>query len=585
MGQGQTKAAKRRETNGEQGPSPKKEAKKSPKKRGSKGSRSSRSPSTDSQTKGQGHMLIEQKEATTVSASTSQEVNGDNNGLEEVTMEKLKQMESPPKPKRTYEVDFVEPEKENVPEKLDELNVSEIRKDDSSPKSTLKINGEYEPFTPVKNSDLNHVPQATSTPAPNGILSTGTGRQLSGGSSKFSDDDHTDVSDDEAYASEQQDSSYEKKLEVNYGKFYNQSYLKTGSSNYLSRGRAQSEPKIKNNVNQFIRPANFSYSKEPPSFLKTKKGGMMSLAQGKTVVKTTRRSSSPAAGSGGAVTGVRKSSEPVRMSTFPGGKPPPPKEIAKIDRDDWPAPPSPAAILPEILRQRRKSRGEEDDDEEPVFEDPKIKREIEELKKFKDESGIGKVIYNELEVAKQAPLKPLDPWKSSRVPNAAYEPKYQTRYQSPMFASPSRFLDRTRRSWDDCDIRAGYRTIAILGGHVPAPKPGYGLAPRAATLPVSGLYGGPLDLDYVTSTIFDQPGVSLMTFQKSSWHTESKPPVYDYERLKISNFDLPKDVDRDQLELHLEKEQFEDIFGMSSDSFKHLPEWKRNDLKRKKDLY
>jgi hypothetical protein len=31
-----------------------------------------------------------------------------------------------------------------------------------------------------------------------------------------------------------------------------------------------------------------------------------------------------------------------------------------------------------------------------------------------------------------------------------------------------------------------------------APKPGYGLAPRAATLPVSGMYGGPLDLDYVS---------------------------------------------------------------------------------------
>lgn len=88
------------------------------------------------------------------------------------------------------------------------------------------------------------------------------------------------------------------------------------------------------------------------------------------------------------------------------------------------------------VRQRRKSRGEEDEEEEEegVFEDPKIKREIEELKKFKDESGIGKVIYNELEVAKTLPMKPLDPWKSSRAPNAKYEPKFQTRYQSPMFA-------------------------------------------------------------------------------------------------------------------------------------------------------
>ena len=86
------------------------------------------------------------------------------------------------------------------------------------------------------------------------------------------------------------------------------------------------------------------------------------------------------------------------------------------------------------MRQRRKSHGEPEEEEEEVFEDPKIKREIEELKKFKDESGIGKVIYRELEEAKILPSKPLDPWKASRVPNAAYEPKYQTRYQSPMFA-------------------------------------------------------------------------------------------------------------------------------------------------------
>ncbi|KAH3786833.1 hypothetical protein DPMN_164945, partial [Dreissena polymorpha] len=451
------------------------------------------------------------------------------------------------------------------------------------------------------------------------------------------DEDHTDVSDDEAYASEQHlrstspsasnvslksfstihssslrtksDSSYERKREVNYGKFYNTSYLKTGSSqNYVHRGRTLSEPRVKNNVNQFIRPENFSYSKGTPSFLKNtaKKSGMMTLAQGKPVTKV-RRSSSPGPIPEG--TGTTPADSETRTGSLKGIRRNL-EAIAKIDRDDWPAPPSPAAILPEILRQRRKSRGEEDvDEDEAVFEDPKIKREIEELRKFKDESGIGKVIYNELEVAKKAPLKLLDPWKASRVPNAKYEPKYQTRYLSPMFASPSRIIDRSRRSWDDSDIR-GYRTISIVG-NFPAPKPGYGLSPRAATLPVSGMYGGPLDLDYrvydltlaegrdhrvsmsslntetskVTSTIFDQPGVSLMTFQKSSWHTESKPPEYPYDRLKISNFDLPKDVDRNMLEIHLPEDEFVDIFGMSSEEFHHMPEWKRNDLKRKKDLY
>ena len=82
-------------------------------------------------------------------------------------------------------------------------------------------------------------------------------------------------------------------------------------------------------------------------------------AEGKTVVKT-RRSSSPttttaavqgtpsAPGTPGPPTGIRRNMEAIKMSTYPSGKRPPPKEIAKIERDDWPAPPSPAAILPEI---------------------------------------------------------------------------------------------------------------------------------------------------------------------------------------------------------------------------------------------
>ena len=39
------------------------------------------------------------------------------------------------------------------------------------------------------------------------------------------------------------------------------------------------------------------------------------------------------------------------------------------------------------------------------------------------------------------------------------------------------------------------------------------------------------------------------------------------------------------LQIHLEKEEFEDIFEMKMDEFSHLPEWKRNDLKKKRDLY
>ena len=78
-----------------------------------------------------------------------------------------------------------------------------------------------------------------------------------------------------------------------------------------------------------------------------------------------------------------------------------------------------------------------DDEEEEVVEDPKIQREMDEISKIKDESGIGKVIFQELSELRHKPAKPVDPWKASRVPSAKYEPRYHTRYQSPMFACKS----------------------------------------------------------------------------------------------------------------------------------------------------
>ena len=48
-----------------------------------------------------------------------------------------------------------------------------------------------------------------------------------------------------------------------------------------------------------------------------------------------------------------------------------------------------------------------------------------------------------------------------------------------------------------------------------------------------------LFMSQVTSTVFDQPGVSLMTFQKSSWHTDVSPPVsiyFDWFDFFVSEF-------------------------------------------------
>ena len=103
------------------------------------------------------------------------------------------------------------------------------------------------------------------------------------------------------------------------------------------------------------------------------------------------------------------------------------------------------------VRERRRSRGENDEDEEEeVPEDPKIQREMDEISKIKDESGIGKVIFQELAELKHKPPKPVDPWKASRVPSAKYEPRYHTRYQSPMFACKSLTVICPRRGTFTC---------------------------------------------------------------------------------------------------------------------------------------
>lgn len=154
----------------------------------------------ESPTKFRGNMQIEEREGSprSLQGRRSQSpptktthdipVNGQEIVSEEFSV-KQHHVGSPPKPKRTYEVDFVEPEKENVPvDEPDNLNVSDIHIVDSSPASPLKINGyDSQVLTPAKSADHNRAPQATSTPvAPNGILSTGRGRHSSGPCSKYS---------------------------------------------------------------------------------------------------------------------------------------------------------------------------------------------------------------------------------------------------------------------------------------------------------------------------------------------------------------------------------------------------------------
>ncbi|KAK5900257.1 hypothetical protein CgunFtcFv8_025228 [Champsocephalus gunnari] len=64
--------------------------------------------------------------------------------------------------------------------------------------------------------------------------------------------------------------------------------------------------------------------------------------------------------------------------------------------------------------------------------------------------------------------------------------------------------------------------------------------------------------------------------------------VYQYEALMVTHRGrcrLPPGVDRTRLERHLAPEVFEQTFGMPMADFDRLSLWKRNDLKKKAQLF
>ena len=63
------------------------------------------------------------------------------------------------------------------------------------------------------------------------------------------------------------------------------------------------------------------------------------------------------------------------------------------------------------------------------------------------------------------------------------------------------------------------------------------------------------------------------------------PNVYPLHLLLTSNYRLPGDVDRCNLERHLTDTEFEAIFKCLRDEFYRLPYWKRCELKRKNFLF
>ncbi|XP_065372568.1 actin-binding LIM protein 3 isoform X2 [Calliphora vicina] len=290
------------------------------------------------------------------------------------------------------------------------------------------------------------------------------------------------------------------------------------------------------------------------------------------------------------------------------------------------------------------SDDEEETEKKNGETDSRLQREAKELEKLN--SGIGSVIAKDLkETAKYRKWKQqnLDPRNASRTPSASKEPVYKLRYESPIGASPSRHLDHQKPFYEDeiFDRSTSYRgSLGKSLGNAPSynaihsyrapPKPGYGFktstlppyirngyssdfsygglgdkthstdlscgkseasvdsitegdrrALMGGDLPASSTYSGALSYHYPQAGLIRR---SLPNMAHSMLvHEPAK--IYPYHLLVITNYRLPSDVDRCNLERHLSDVEFEHILQCTRADFYRFPQWRRNELKRRVKLF
>ncbi|CAG9134510.1 unnamed protein product [Plutella xylostella] len=332
--------------------------------------------------------------------------------------------------------------------------------------------------------------------------------------------------------------------------------------------------------------------------------------------------------------------EPIELSHYPSAYKPAPGTKSKIERDDFPAPPYPYTDPERRRRWSDTYKGVDVSDEETDGQvngkvngnseliDPQLRREERELSNIG--AGIAQVFLKEVkerEKMKMWKKQNLDPRNASRTPSASKEPAYRLRYSSPVGASPSRQLEERRAR--ESEMSAYYAHTSH--SHIPsynvmhaAPRPGYGL--RSSTLPAgvghhcngdftfSGMgdkthstdfssgksdisAGSITDVDRSAVTTTDgvlPPHVSLgpsRTVRRSlpnmatSALLHEPAKLYPYHLLLITNYRLPPDVDRLNLERHLSDAEFEAILQIPRPDFYRLPQWRRNELKRRARLF
>ncbi|XP_067618595.1 actin-binding LIM protein 1 isoform X3 [Eurosta solidaginis] len=299
--------------------------------------------------------------------------------------------------------------------------------------------------------------------------------------------------------------------------------------------------------------------------------------------------------------------EPIELSHYAAAKKPLPGEKPKIERDDFPAPPYPYTDPERRRRYSDTYRGvatSDDDDEVDNMKnggiETRLQREAEELEKLN--SGIGSAIAKDLkEHAKYRKWKQqnLDPRNASRTPSAAKEPILKLRYESPIGASPSRNLDHQKPFYEDelFDRSTSYRgSLGKSLGNAPSYNDlscgkseasvdsitdGDRRALMGGELPASSTYSGVLSYHYPQAGLIRR---SLPNMAHSLLvHEPAK--IYPYHLLVITNYRLPTDVDRCNLERHLSDVEFEHVLQCARSEFYRLPQWRRNELKRRAKLF
>ncbi|XP_053971256.1 actin-binding LIM protein 3 isoform X9 [Hylaeus volcanicus] len=339
--------------------------------------------------------------------------------------------------------------------------------------------------------------------------------------------------------------------------------------------------------------------------------------------------------------------EPIELAHYPDAMKPPPGSKPPIERDDFPAPPYPYTDPERRRRWSDTYKGvPASDDEDEVDNKTYIKEVEEKLKKEQDElskidTGIAKVFLHDREKDRENlrhKAANVDPRNASRTPSAAREPTYRLRYESPVGASPSRNIDHAR-PWED-DDGLSYRSsgpsynVGRSSARSPAPRnyPPLGTQ-RAFTLPNaarhynSGDYSfsgmgdkthsidfssGKSDISTGSITDVDRRalndggmlpssttytgGLGSVVGGHGGHHVRrslpdmgtapSEPPkLYPYHLLVITNYRLPADVDRCNLERHLSDAEFEAVLQFTRAEFYRLPQWRRNEIKRRARLF